>query len=167
MELTPEEKQKIYEEEKERLAAQEKVKKEQQQKNAKKVGIGCLGFIVVIIIISIIGSSHQSSNTASTSTDSPSTASSESTSKPDLEILQTSSISEGYNGYVTGTVRNNTNKQYKYVQVEINLYDKSGAQVGSTLANTNNLEPHGLWKFKAPIIEDNTAKYSVKNVTGY
>jgi N-acetylmuramoyl-L-alanine amidase CwlA len=69
--------------------------------------------------------------------------------------------------YIAGTVKNNTNKQYSYVQVEINLYDDAGNQVGSTLANANNLEPGGTWKFKAPIIEEKATKYKVKDVTGF
>jgi hypothetical protein len=62
MELTPEEKQKIYEEEKERLAAQDKIKKEKQQKTSKNVGIGCLSFIGIIILIAIIGNLFGSKN---------------------------------------------------------------------------------------------------------
>ncbi len=69
--------------------------------------------------------------------------------------------------YVVGTVKNNTDKEYSYVQVEINLYDDSGAQVGSTLDNTNNLEPGGTWKFKAVIMEDNATKYRIKDISGF
>jgi len=68
---------------------------------------------------------------------------------------------------VVGTVKNNTDKEYSYVQVEINLYDDSGAQVGSTLDNTNNLEPGGTWKFKAVIMEDNATKYRIKDISGF
>ena len=87
--------------------------------------------------------------------------------KADLEILETDTSNDGYVRYVVGTVRNNTKKTYGYVQVTINLYDASGAQVGSTLANVNNLEPSGIWKFKAPIMDDNVAKFKVKEVTGF
>lgn len=86
---------------------------------------------------------------------------------PDLEVLDHSSVTEQYARYVVGTVRNNTTKTYSYVQVSINLYDKSGAQVGSTLANVNGLEPGGLWKFKAIILEDSTEAYKIKDVTGF
>jgi ABC-type xylose transport system permease subunit len=62
MELTPEEKRRIYEEEKARVEAQEKVKKEKeleakkaQEKQVKKVGIGCAVIILIIIIIIGIG----------------------------------------------------------------------------------------------------------------
>ena len=84
-----------------------------------------------------------------------------------LEIIESHPFNDGSVRYVVGTVKNNSNKQYRYVQVEINLYDKSGAQVGSTMSNVNNLEAHGTWKFKAIILEDNAKKFLVKGVTGF
>lgn len=69
--------------------------------------------------------------------------------------------------YVAGTVVNTGKKTYGYVQVEINLYDEQGNQVGSTLANVNNLEPGGRWKFEAIVMEDNASRFKVKGVTGF
>ena len=71
------------------------------------------------------------------------------------------------NRVLRGTVHNNTDKQYSYAQVEINLYDRSGAQVGSTFANINNLEPNADWNFEAGVLEDSTVSFKVKKVTGY
>jgi hypothetical protein len=87
--------------------------------------------------------------------------------KPALEVLDHSILSEQYARYVVGTVRNNSTKTHGYVQVSISLYDKSGALVGSTLANVNGLEPGGLWKFKAIILEDSATSYKIKEVTGF
>ena len=70
--------------------------------------------------------------------------------------------------YVVGTVRNNSSRNYGYAHVEINLYDKAGAQVGSTLANISNLEPHGTWKFKAIVMDENNVhRYDIKSVKGF
>jgi len=89
-------------------------------------------------------------------------------SKENLELIE-SHIETGAYGvrYVVGQVRNNADRTYSYVQVTINLYDNSGAQVGSTLANVNNLEPGGLWKFKAVLIEDTATNYKIKEITGF
>lgn len=87
--------------------------------------------------------------------------------KKDLEVTETHTESDGFVQYVAGTVKNNTSRTYGYVQVEINLYDESGAQVGSTLDNTNNLEPGGTWKFRAPVFENGVKSYKIKNVTGF
>lgn len=68
---------------------------------------------------------------------------------------------------VVGTVKNTATKTYGYVQVSINLYDSAGKQVGSTMANVNNLEPGVSWDFEAVIIEDNVTTFKVMDVTGF
>lgn len=63
MPLSPEDRDRIYEEEKARREAQDRLqheeaiaKKEAGKKNAKRVGIGCLGLIGLLFISSLIGS---------------------------------------------------------------------------------------------------------------
>jgi hypothetical protein len=87
--------------------------------------------------------------------------------KPNLEIIDSKVESDQFMRYIVGTVKNNSKKQYSYVQVEINLYDESGNQIGSTLDNINNLEPGATWRFKAIVIEEDAAKYKIKDVTGF
>lgn len=67
----------------------------------------------------------------------------------------------------TGKIVNTTGKKLSYVQVEINLYDKQDVQVGSTLANVNNLEPGVTWAFEAPVIEDRAKSGKVAGITAY
>ena len=85
-----------------------------------------------------------------------------------LEVTESHSCNLGYGARgICGTVKNNSNRNIGYAHVEINLYDKAGNLIGSTLDNVNNLEANSVWKFQAPIIEDNVATYKVKNVVGY
>ena len=84
-----------------------------------------------------------------------------------FEVSNTDFQQEQYATYITGTVKNTKNRTYKYVQVEINLYDGSGAQVGSTMANTNNLEPGGVWKFKAIALQDEATNFKIKEITAF
>ncbi|RJE47924.1 hypothetical protein A7K50_01390 [Dehalobacter sp. MCB1] len=51
--------------------------------------------------------------------------------------------------YISGTLKNNTKKLYSYAQITFNLYDSNGNQIGMALANVNNFEAGGTWKFKA------------------
>ncbi|AYD39834.1 hypothetical protein D4Z93_04605 [Clostridium fermenticellae] len=68
-------------------------------------------------------------------------------------------------GHVCGTIKNLSNDSYSYVEVDINLYDASGNQVESTLANINNLEGDKNWNFKAPVInQDRVSKYKVVGI---
>ncbi len=72
VELSPEEKQRIYLEEKERLEVQDKLKKEKQQKDFQKGCIGCFVFIAIIFLVLFIaiaiGGSSGSSKKRSQST---------------------------------------------------------------------------------------------------
>lgn len=70
-------------------------------------------------------------------------------------------------GKIVGTLKNNTNKEHAYAQVEFNLYDDNGAQVGSTLANINNLEPGGTWSFEAPVLEGRATQAKLKGITAF
>lgn len=86
----------------------------------------------------------------------------------DLTVSDVDFTQEGYAGYITGVVKNNTNHAYRYVEVDINIYDESGAQTASPLANTQNLQAGGTWRFKAPIIPrpQGQFRYKVVKVTG-
>ena len=72
--------------------------------------------------------------------------------------------------YIEGSLVNNTNKKYSYVQIEFNVYDSNGIQLGSAIANINNLEAKGTWKFKAMEFgsdTENVASYKVVGVTAF
>ena len=87
--------------------------------------------------------------------------------KPDLELLSAESKNGDYGTrYMVGKVKNNSNKEYSYVQVEINLY-KGTTIVGSTLANVNNLGAGETWEFQAVNLEDDADSFKVKDITGF
>lgn len=123
---------------------------------------------IIIILLIALGSSGSDNKDQGTGTkDGGATpAVADKAKTPDLEIIEHSTENDSFSTYIVGTVKNNTGKEYTYVQVEINLYDANGAQVGSTLANANNLEPNGSWKFKAVTLEE-FSTYKIKDVTGY
>ncbi len=69
--------------------------------------------------------------------------------------------------YIVGIVVNESDRQYDYVQVSINLYDGSDVQVGSTFDNVNNLEPGGTWRFRALVFEDTATSAKVVELSGF
>ena len=77
------------------------------------------------------------------------------------------STDEWGNKIIIGTVRNNSTIEFAYAQIEFNLYDKDGNQIGSTFDNINNLEPNKTWKFSAMIMEEGVKDVKFKGVTGY
>ncbi|HLK57227.1 MAG TPA: FxLYD domain-containing protein [Chthonomonadaceae bacterium] len=85
----------------------------------------------------------------------------------DLQLTEEGFSSDGYMRYIVGAVYNPSGHHYRYVQVEINLYDAEGNQVGSTLDNVNNLEPEGTWRFRAMVLRNNASKYKIMRITAY
>jgi hypothetical protein len=54
------------------------------------------------------------------------------------------------------------------VQVTFNLYDKSGAQLGTAVDNINNLEPNGTWKYKAlGLTTEKVDSYKFVEISGW
>lgn len=136
---------------------------------------GCLiaflvvvAFVLVIVIVAISseggGTSNNDGNTPSSGA--PAASSPTPSTAPKLEVVDHESISDGYWSYVTGHVKNNTNKSYSYVQIEINLYN-GDTLIGSTFDNINNLGAGETWEFKAIIIEENCTSYKIMDVTGW
>jgi len=71
-------------------------------------------------------------------------------------------------GLVVGHVKNNAAKTFRSVKININLYDETGAQVGSTMDIVSNLEPGAVWTFKAftSVGPGRVTAYKVKEISG-
>ena len=78
------------------------------------------------------------------------------TQKAKYEVSELNIEKDSFSSYVTGVLKNNTDKEKSYVQITIPAYDN---KVGDALANVNDLKPNYTWKFKAMYIG------SEKNVT--
>jgi hypothetical protein len=73
---------------------------------------------------------------------------------------------EGF-GAVTGIVENRSGRQVSYAQIVFAAFDKDGNQVGSAMANVNNLADGGKWKFNAGLLVDNAASVKFTELTGF
>ena len=72
----------------------------------------------------------------------------------------TSEYDSTFSHYIEGTVINNRDKDYSYVQIEFICYDKDGNNLGTAIDNINNLLGHQTWKFKAMgMFTDDTANH--------
>ena len=124
-------------------------------------------FILAIIIIAVIGSMGSSNDTNTTSTgENNNIGTNTQTITEKFTVLDHTTENDGYGTYITGTVKNNTDKEYTYVGVEINLYDEDGTMIGTASDFISNLEANGTWKFKA-ITTDEFATYKIKEVSGW
>ena len=66
--------------------------------------------------------------------------------------------------YVTGNVSNNSNKDYKEVEVQIELYDQQGQLMGQTMDFTNQLGSKLTWNFRAACPWTNAATAKITKV---
>jgi len=85
----------------------------------------------------------------------------------DFDLVEYKLVDRGNRTVVAGTIRNNSGKTYTYAQVQFNLHDESGTQVGSTAATINNLQPGEEWKFEAPVQDKRAKSVKLKGVSGW
>jgi hypothetical protein len=80
-----------------------------------------------------------------------------------LTVLEDDLVPDGRFLNIIGVAQNNSDRTYKSVSIWYNLYDKSGAQVGTASDQIFNFEPHSKWKFKALITSPETVdRYKLK-----
>jgi hypothetical protein len=73
-----------------------------------------------------------------------------------------------YSPRVVGIVKNTSNQNYSYAQVEVSIY-QGNTQIGTTMANTSNLRPGDRWRFEAIVMEEvgQGARYEISDITAY
>ena len=76
-------------------------------------------------------------------------------------------VEKDYSIYIVGTIKNNSGMEKGYIEVTFTLYDADGNNIGTALANTNNLKDGGTWKFEAIVLEDDVASFELNEITGY
>ena len=138
------------------MASEEKEKKPIY----KRVWFWILVVLVVIVAVGMSGESDTSSTSANAEVKTTQ-------NQEKFTLIDSEGSYDGFAYYVTGTIKNNTDKQYSYVQVTFNLYDADGAQIGTALANINNLEANGTWKFKALGTTEDVSSYKLAEITGW
>lgn len=89
-------------------------------------------------------------------------------SEPGLVLLESNwEGTEHGSRYISGTIKNDSNKPCRYAQISFSLYDADNAQVGSAMTNINNLEPNGTWKFRALVFEKRALSYKFANISSW
>lgn len=110
-----------------------------QQKSPKKaiwITIAVIGFIGIFILIFSSISQSQPKNQIEIS---------------ECSISSSYSSYLGYSASVVGKAKNISGKNLSYVQLEFSLYDAAGNNLGTALANINNLSSGDTWNFEATL----------------
>lgn len=87
--------------------------------------------------------------------------------RPELELLgETDGTTNDFGITITGKIKNNTSKQYSYVQATFNLYNDAGELIGTALANVTHLGAQETWAFSAIGVCGNVATYKLNEISG-
>lgn len=142
----------------------------------KKKPIGKIVLIVVVVLVALgaFGSLSGGGKGSDSSTSDGAAKTEQAEEKkqeqePYTISDETLDTSNPYGVKITGTLVNNTDEDKSYLQIEYNLYDADGAQIGTALANINNLKAGGTWKFEAASMEksEDVANWERVDVSGF
>lgn len=67
---------------------------------------------------------------------------------------------------ICAIIRNNSNENYKFVQVRINLLDNNNNLVGNTTTSISNFGKGQNWKFSAVVADKNVSSFQIKDIIG-
>lgn len=89
--------------------------------------------------------------------------------KENLVLVSSEMNYDGYSTtYIEGTIENKSDKEYSYAQVTFNLFDAEGNQLGTAVANINNLQPNASWKYKAiGLTTQKVERFELQEITGW
>ena len=145
--------------------------KNMAEKKKKPIGKIVLIVVVVLVVLGAFGSlsGGDKGSGSSTSAGAAKTEQKKSEQEPYTISDETLDTSNPYGVKITGTLVNNTDEDKSYLQIEYNLYDADGAQIGTALANINNLKAGGTWKFEAASMEkpEDVANWERVDVSGF
>lgn len=150
------------------------MEKNMAEKKKKPIGKIILIVVVAIIALGAFGSLSGGDKGSDSSTSGGAAKTEQAEEKKQEQEPYTISdealdTSNPYGVKITGTLVNNTDEDKSYLQIEYNLYDADGAQIGTALANINNLKAGGTWKFEAASMEkpEDVANWERVDVSGF
>jgi hypothetical protein len=153
-ELSPEERERIYQEEKARKEAQDKIKKEESAKTMKTGCIGCLGIIIVVFAIGLVASLFSPNDTSQPATSSATPPVRPAVpAVPPLQLLSVRGTIDSDVGYntVQGQVKNVSAERLQNVEVVVNWYDSKNNFISSDSAlieyNPSSLGRHRRFRY--------------------
>lgn len=126
-------------------------------------------WLIIILVIVGIGFIGSMGDGESSSNDKPA-GTTDNTEKISLLDGHAGRVDDEYSYEITGTLKNNTSKEYSYVEVEFYVYDKDGNMLDTCLANNSGFEANGTWNFTASCFFSNgdsnkVDSYKLKEIT--
>ncbi|MBR2869846.1 MAG: FxLYD domain-containing protein [Clostridia bacterium] len=76
----------------------------------------------------------------------------------------------GYSAEIRGVIKNTSSNDYDYVEIEYTVYDQKGNNIGTALANVNNLGAGETWSFTATLLDFPSSapeSFKLKDITAW
>jgi len=143
----------------------------QNSKPKIKLIVVAVVVILAVVVVLALCLSPESDPNSNPGTMQNSTA----VTKKKLEISETKMSVEynsllGYSVKIPGLAKNVSSKNFSYASVEFSVYDKSGYNIGTALANVNNIASGDTWRFEAVLIdfpETEPVSFKLADVTAW
>ena len=69
--------------------------------------------------------------------------------------------------FATGVITNTTGRRLRYLEVTFPLFDAAGKQVGTAIANENNVAPGARWQFRALVSKKGVTEMGAPKIRSY
>lgn len=133
----------------------------------KKRGMGCFGSLFLVFLIFIV-IGIASSDTSGGASDSDDIFYNESSGDLENVVSPQDVVGQFGNHSIEGSVKNISGSELAYAQITFALYDAEGAQIGSAVANINNLADGATWKYSAvPLTMDSFSTFELSDISGW
>ncbi|MEH7386100.1 FxLYD domain-containing protein [Bacillus sp. JJ1521] len=82
-----------------------------------------------------------------------------------LEISELEKTNDEYYEYITGTIINNSDLEYSSIYVDIQLFDKDGHVIDSTIDSLEKFKPGQTWSFKTEYYNKYAVDFKISGIT--
>lgn len=109
-------------------------------------------WFIAVVVIFILGVFFAPKEEKADVVDKPSSETAQDGAKEEkvaYEITDLKVDDSGYTPKATGILKNNTDKDKSYIQIEFAVKDADGNKLGTALANISDLKAGDTWKFEA------------------
>ncbi|MFT4415593.1 FxLYD domain-containing protein [Fredinandcohnia humi] len=82
-----------------------------------------------------------------------------------LVISELETTHDDYYEYIVGTIKNNSDQEYSSIYVDIQLFDKDGNVIDSTIDSLERFKPGQTWAFKTEYYNKNAVEFKISGIT--
>jgi hypothetical protein len=84
-----------------------------------------------------------------------------------LSLIEYNAKYENESYIINGKIKNNIAKEYDYIQIVFNLYNKDNKIIGTAVSNLNNIDSYEKLTFKIENNINNIERCELKEITGF